>query len=53
VGEVKLRRTSGSALLDETAQATIRTWTFVPARRGPRLVESWVEIPVKFSLTAR
>src|SRR5262249_13209344 len=40
VGEVKLKRTSGSSLLDETARTTIGKWTFVPASRGPRPVES-------------
>jgi protein TonB len=53
VGEVRLKRTSGSPLLDDAALATIKTWSFVPARRGPRAVESWVEVPVKFSLTVR
>jgi len=42
---------SGSALLDEVAVAAVRKWTFVPARRGARAVESVVEIPVKFALS--
>ena len=53
VSEVRIRQTSGSALLDDSARDTVRRWTFVPARRGPRAVESWVEVPVRFSLAAR
>jgi protein TonB len=53
VGEVRLKRTSGSSILDGAATETVKTWTFVPARRGPASVESWVEIPVRFSLTTR
>jgi periplasmic protein TonB len=50
VDEVRVKQTSGAAALDEAARDTVRRWTFVPARRGPRAVESWVEVPVKFSL---
>jgi protein TonB len=53
VGEVRLKHTSGSPLLDGAALETVKAWTFVPARRGPATVESWVEIPVRFSLTSR
>ena len=52
-GEVRLKASSGSALLDEAALKTVKGWTFVPARRGPRSVESWVEVPVKFALTVK
>lgn len=53
VGEVRLKRTSGTLVLDAAALETVKRWTFVPARSGPRTVESWVEVPVKFSLVAR
>lgn len=53
VGEARLKRTSGSPLLDAAALETVARWTFLPAQRGPRAVESWVEVPVKFSLHAR
>jgi periplasmic protein TonB len=53
VGDVQLKQTSGAPLLDEAALETVRLWTFVPARRGSRTVESWVEVPVRFSLVAR
>ncbi|OLC12124.1 MAG: hypothetical protein AUH29_17185 [Candidatus Rokubacteria bacterium 13_1_40CM_69_27] len=53
VGDVRLKRTSGSPELDDAALQTVKRWTFLPAKRGPRAVESWVEVPVKFSLSAR
>lgn len=53
VGDARLRRSSGSAALDAAALEAVRTWTFAPGRRGPRPVESWVEVPVKFSLAGR
>jgi len=33
------------------AVGAARKWTFVPARRGSRAVESVVEVPVKFALS--
>jgi protein TonB len=50
VGEVKVRKSSGHATLDEAATAGARAWTFVPARRGPTPIEAWVEVPVEFKL---
>ncbi len=53
VGAVRLKTSSGSANLDAAALKAVREWTFVPARRGPRSVDSWVEIPVKFALHSK
>lgn len=53
VEEFRLKASSGSAMLDDAALKTVKGWTFVPARRGPRSVESWVEVPVKFALTVK
>lgn len=52
-GEVQVKRTSGFPLLDTAALEAVRRWTFVPGRRGPRAVESRVEVPVRFSLGDR
>ena len=46
VGEVKVKQSTGVLVLDESAQRTIKTWTFEPGRQGPNPVESWVEVPV-------
>lgn len=52
-GEVRLKASSGSPVLDEAGLRAVSGWTFGPVRRGPRSVESWVEVPVKFALTSR
>lgn len=48
--EVRIVRSSGHALLDETALATVRRWRFVPATRAGKAVSSWVEVPIHFQL---
>jgi protein TonB len=53
VGDVKVKQTTGTTVLDEAAVQTIKTWTFEPGRRGPNAVESWVEVPIRFSLKQR
>lgn len=47
---VELDRTSGSASLDGAALEAVRSWRFVPARRGLQNVEDWVRVPVVFRL---
>lgn len=48
--EVRIVRSSGHALLDESALATVRRWNFVPATRAGKAVSSWVEVPIYFQL---
>lgn len=48
-----MKSSSGSPVLDEAGLKAVAGWTFVPARRGPRAVDAWVEVPVKFALTSR
>jgi len=51
VGSVELERSSGFALLDESATRTVRErWRFVPARVDGAPVASWVEVPIRFVL---
>ncbi len=45
-----MARSSGYARLDEAAQDAVRQWRFVPAKSGEQLVDSWVLVPVQFSL---
>ena len=47
---VEVRTSSGSNRLDEAAAQTVRTWKFVPAKRGDAPVESWVLVPIIFKL---
>jgi protein TonB len=37
-------------ILDAAAQAAVRKWTFKPAMRDGKPVETWMNIPIKFSL---
>src|SRR5262245_58866955 len=49
--EVRIRRSSGFALLDDAAVKTVRErWRFVPARRGDTAIESRVTVPIVFRL---
>lgn len=47
---IEIRTSSGSARLDESAQKTVRTWRFIPAKRGDTAVQSWVLVPIIFKL---
>ena len=48
--QVAVRTSSGSPRLDEAAAQTVRTWKFIPAKRGDTSVESWVLVPIIFKL---
>jgi protein TonB len=48
--EVQVRASSGSGRLDESARDTVKTWKFVPAKRGAEAVPAWVLIPISFRL---
>ncbi len=47
---VEIKRSCGFARLDEAARVAVAQWRFVPARRGDEAVESWVSVPIVFSL---
>lgn len=47
---VQIKTSSGSTRLDESAQATVARWRFVPARQGEQAVSSWVLVPIIFKL---
>jgi len=47
---VEIKTSSGSARLDEAAQKTVRTWKFIPAKRGDTSMQSWVLVPIIFKL---
>jgi protein TonB len=51
VGDVSVATSSGSRILDDVAAHAVKKWTFAPARRGSRPVESVVEVPLKFALS--
>ena len=50
VVDVSVASSSGHAVLDQAAAGAVKNWTFAPAHRGARAVESVVEVPLKFAL---
>ncbi|AVB18520.1 MULTISPECIES: energy transducer TonB [Pseudomonas syringae group] len=48
--QVQVLQSSGVPALDEAAQAAVRQWTFIPAKRGDTPVEGWVNVPLAFKL---
>ena len=47
---IQIKRSSGSARLDEAAKAAVSRWRFIPARRGSEAVTAWVVVPIIFNL---
>jgi periplasmic protein TonB len=51
VGAVDVAETSGYGVLDDSAVRTVRDrWRFVPARANGVAIESWVKVPIRFTL---
>lgn len=48
--QVEVRQSSGHHRLDAAAEAAIKRWRFVPARRGAEPVGAWVLVPIAFKL---
>lgn len=49
---VSIAQSSGYARLDNSALETVRHWRFVPAKVGEEPQDSWVIVPINFSLRA-
>ena len=50
VGRLAIDRSSGFEILDRAATDSVKEWTFLPARKSGKPVDSWVVLPVKFKL---
>ena len=50
ISEMKISQSSGFRLLDHAAENAILQWNFAPATENGKQIESWVKIPIKFSL---
>lgn len=50
VAQVRLARSSGHELLDQSALQAVKQWRFVPAQRGGEAVAAAVEVPISFRL---
>lgn len=49
-GHITVQTSAGRQQLDDAAQAAVRGWSFVPARRGGVPVAGWVNVPIEFRL---
>jgi len=50
VGEIKIRKSSGYAILDQSALQAVKPWKFEPAKKSGDPFTAWVELPIKFIL---
>ncbi|HEX9949862.1 MAG TPA: energy transducer TonB [Thermodesulfobacteriota bacterium] len=50
VGEVKVTRSSGHQILDQSALTAVKKWRFIPARRGRIPILAWVNIGITYQL---
>ena len=51
VGEVKLKQSSGFKRLDDAAMQAVKSWKYVPAKRGDEAIPFWYVQPLSFNLT--
>lgn len=49
-GQVQLAGSSGHDVLDQAALAAVKSWRFVPAKRGDQAIASWVQFPIVWKL---
>lgn len=50
VGNMKIHKSSGYAILDRSALEGIKPWKFEPAKKSGKPFTIWVEVPIKFVL---
>ena len=50
VGEIKIRKSSGYSILDQSAIQAVKPWKFEPAKKSGNPFTAWVELPIKFIL---
>jgi TonB family protein len=48
--QTKIKQSSGSLLLDQSAEKTIQKWQFNPAKINGQPVDEWYELPYRFNL---
>jgi TonB family protein len=50
VGSMKIRKSSGYAILDQSAIEAVKPWKFEPAKKYGSPLTVWVDLPIKFIL---
>jgi TonB family protein len=53
VGKAIISKSSGYAILDQTAIKAVMTWKFEPAKKSGIPYKTWAELPIKFVLNDR
>ncbi|HEY0825655.1 MAG TPA: energy transducer TonB, partial [Ramlibacter sp.] len=48
--ETQVAKSSGFARLDQAAEATARSWRYVPGKRGGVPEAMWVNVPIKWEI---
>ncbi|MDD4355923.1 MAG: energy transducer TonB [Smithellaceae bacterium] len=51
VGEAVIRKSSGYAVLDQSAIQAVKAWKFEPAKKSGIPYKTWAELPVKFVIS--
>ncbi len=46
---VEVKKSSGRKVLDESAIAAVKQWTFVPSKRGSTPIDGWATVPIVFN----
>jgi TonB family protein len=49
-GQMLLKQSSGSGILDQDAREQLARWRFTPARRNGQAVTAWIDVPVIYRL---
>jgi periplasmic protein TonB len=46
---VSVKKSSGHKVLDDSAVAAVKKWTFVPSKRGSTPIDGWATVPIIFN----
>ncbi len=50
VGDIEIVRSSGFAILDQSALKGVKEWKFVPGQKDGQVIDMWVQVPITFRL---
>jgi len=50
VGNVEIKQSSGTPLLDDAAVNAVKLWTFAPSKRGSTPIDGWATVPIDFKI---
>ncbi len=51
VGQTIISKSSGYAILDQTAVKAVKDWKFEPAKKSGVPCKAWAELPIKFVIS--